>query len=69
MSNEADTCRRFVVTKLQAAGWDTDPHRLNEEVTFTEGRAEYLYMNTRHLHDSIPDPPDPRHGKLDIVGE
>jgi type I restriction enzyme R subunit len=38
MSNEADTCRRYVIPKLQAAGWDTDPHRLNEQVTFTDGR-------------------------------
>ena len=38
MANEADTCRRFVVPRLQAAGWDTEPHRLNEQVTFTDGR-------------------------------
>lgn len=38
MLNEADTCRKFVVPKLQAVGWDTDPHRLNEQVTFTDGR-------------------------------
>ena len=38
MSNEADTCRRFVVPKLQAAGWENEPHRLNEQVTFTDGR-------------------------------
>ncbi len=38
MANEADTCRQFVVPKLQAAGWDTEPHRLNEQVTFTDGR-------------------------------
>ena len=24
--NEADTCRKFVVPLLQAAGWDNDPH-------------------------------------------
>jgi type I restriction enzyme R subunit len=38
MPNEADTCRRYVVPRLQAAGWDTDPHRINEQVTFTDGR-------------------------------
>ena len=38
MPNEADTCRRYVVPKLQAAGWDDEPHRLNEQVTFTDGR-------------------------------
>ena len=36
--NEADTCRTYVVPMLQAAGWDTDPHRLSEQVTFTDGR-------------------------------
>jgi hypothetical protein len=38
MSNEADTCRRFVVPRLLAVGWDSEPHRLNEQVTFTDGR-------------------------------
>ncbi len=38
MSNEADTCRRLVVPKLQFAGWDNDPFRINEQVTFTDGR-------------------------------
>jgi len=36
--NEADTCRRFVVPRLQQAGWDNEPHRINEQVTFTDGR-------------------------------
>jgi type I restriction enzyme R subunit len=38
MPNEADTCRRYVVPKLQAAGWEDEPHRINEQVTFTDGR-------------------------------
>ena len=38
MPNEADTCRRYVVPKLQAAGWDDEPYRLREQVTFTDGR-------------------------------
>ena len=37
--NEADTCRRFVVPKLQAAGWDTPPHAINEQRTLTDGRV------------------------------
>ena len=37
--NEADTCRRFVVPKLQAAGWETPPHAINEQRTFTDGRV------------------------------
>src|SRR5258708_5831710 len=38
MPNEADTCRTFVVPKLQAAGWDADPHSIAEQRTFTDGR-------------------------------
>ena len=36
--NEADTCRVHVTPKLQAAGWDREPHRISEQVTFTDGR-------------------------------
>jgi len=64
MANEADTCRKTVVPKLQAAGWDDDPHRINEQVTFTDGRiipigdkvrrgkqkrADYILRYTRDL--------------------
>lgn len=38
MPNEPDTCRRLVVPKLQFAGWDNEPFRINEQVTFTDGR-------------------------------
>jgi type I restriction enzyme R subunit len=36
--NEADTCRLHITPRLQAAGWERDPHRINEQVTFTDGR-------------------------------
>ena len=36
--NEADTCREYVTPKLKAAGWDTSPHSLTEQKTFTDGR-------------------------------
>lgn len=39
MSNEADTCRKLVVPKLQAAGWDDDPHSIAEQRTITDGRV------------------------------
>lgn len=39
MSNEADTCRKFVVPKLQAAGWDNDPRSIAEQRTVTDGRV------------------------------
>jgi type I site-specific restriction endonuclease len=29
--SEADTCRKFVVPKLQAAGWDDEPHSITEQ--------------------------------------
>ncbi len=39
---EADTCRKFVVPKLQAAGWDNLPHAINEQRTFTDGRIVFV---------------------------
>ena len=38
MPTEADTCRKFVVPKLQAAGWDNEPHSIAEQRTITDGR-------------------------------
>jgi type I restriction enzyme R subunit len=36
--NEADTCRKLVLPKLVASGWDNDPHSFTEQRTFTDGR-------------------------------
>lgn len=36
--NEADTCREYVLPRLGAAGWDAEPYRISEQVTFTDGR-------------------------------
>jgi type I restriction enzyme, R subunit len=36
--SEADTCRKFVVPKLLAGGWDTDPHSIAEQRSITDGR-------------------------------
>jgi type I restriction enzyme R subunit len=36
--NEADTCRKLVVPKLQVAGWDNEPHSIAEQRTITDGR-------------------------------
>lgn len=62
MSNEADTCREYVLPKLRSAGWDTQPHSIAEQRTFTDGkisvkrsitqrgtrkRADYLLRYTR----------------------
>lgn len=38
MLNEADTCRKLVVPKLQTAGWDDDPHSIAEQRSVTDGR-------------------------------
>jgi hypothetical protein len=35
---EADTCRKYVVPKLVAAGWDSEPHSIAEQRTITDGR-------------------------------
>ena len=35
---EADACRIYVTPNLQAAGWDSEPHSLAEQRTFTAGR-------------------------------
>ena len=39
MTNEADTCRKFVVPRLQSAGWDSEPHSIAEQRTITDGRV------------------------------
>lgn len=36
--NEADTCRKYVLPKLIAAGWDNAPYSFTEQKTFTDGR-------------------------------
>ena len=36
--NEADTCRKYVVSKLTEAGWDDAPHFIAEQRHFTDGR-------------------------------
>ena len=35
---EADTCRKYVLPKLNDAGWDNEPHSFTEQKTFTDGR-------------------------------
>ena len=36
--NEADTCRTLITPKLQAVGWESDPHSIAEQRSFTDGR-------------------------------
>jgi len=43
--------------------------RFSRHVCFyLDGHAAYDLMDTRHLHDSKPNPPGPRHGPLSSVG-
>lgn len=37
---EADTCRKFILPKLYAAGWTDD--QINEQKTFTDGHSRRL---------------------------
>jgi type I restriction enzyme, R subunit len=39
MLSEADTCRKLVVPKLQAVGWDDAPHSIAEQRSITDGRV------------------------------
>jgi type I restriction enzyme R subunit len=38
IGTEADTCRKLVIPKLLAVGWDSDPHSIAEQRTITDGR-------------------------------
>ena len=38
MPNENDTCRKLMVPKLQAAGWEDDPHSIADQRWFPEQR-------------------------------
>lgn len=38
MITEADTCRLYVLPKLDEAGWNQEPHSFNEQKSFTDGR-------------------------------
>src|SRR5580700_2203362 len=39
---ETDTSRKFVVPRLQTAGWEGVPHAINEQRTFTDGRVIFV---------------------------
>jgi type I restriction enzyme R subunit len=38
MSNEANTCRKYVEPKLNQAGWNTEPYDYYEQYYFTNGK-------------------------------
>ncbi len=44
VSTEADPCRKVILPRLQAAGWENDPHSLTEQRTlrrYGKGRNAY----------------------------
>ncbi|MDP3091371.1 MAG: DEAD/DEAH box helicase family protein [Nitrospira sp.] len=47
MINEADTCRKYVLPKLIASGWDNDPRSFTEQKTFTDGRIVLIGEKVR----------------------
>ncbi|MGD0090419.1 MAG: type I restriction-modification enzyme R subunit C-terminal domain-containing protein [Planctomycetota bacterium] len=47
--NEADTCRKLVLPKLVASGWDNDPRSFTEQRTFTDGRIVVTGNKVRRL--------------------
>src|SRR5262245_61633682 len=49
MLNEADTCRKYIVPRLQASGWDNDPHSITEQRCFTDGDVRDLKIPTPPL--------------------
>ena len=40
MSNETNTCRRYVEPKLREAGWESEPHDYTEQYYFTAGKIK-----------------------------
>lgn len=55
MVTEADTCRKFIVPKLQAAGWDDAPCAIQEQRSFTDGRVIFVGGATRRGHKKRAD--------------
>ncbi len=57
MSNEADTCRKYVLPKLLSAGWDDEPHSFTEQKSFTDGRivvsGEKIYRRPQKRADYL----------------
>jgi len=45
MTTEADTCRIYITPQITSAGWDTSPHSIAEQRTFTDGRITIVGKN------------------------
>ena len=55
MITEADTCRKYVLPKLVAAGWDEEPHSFTEQKTFTDGRIVAIGEKVRRRRQKRAD--------------
>ncbi|MGD0088425.1 MAG: DEAD/DEAH box helicase family protein [Planctomycetota bacterium] len=53
--NEADTCRKLVLPKLVASGWDNDPRSFTEQRTITDGRIVVTGNKVRRGAPKRPD--------------
>ncbi|MBI1913702.1 MAG: DEAD/DEAH box helicase family protein, partial [Planctomycetes bacterium] len=53
--NEADTCRKLVRPRLEAAGWDTLPRSYSEQTPFTDGRILASVGKPRRLKKKFSD--------------
>ena len=53
MITEADTCRKYVLPKLYAAGWNDD--QISEQKSFTDGRIIPVGENARRRHPKRAD--------------
>ncbi|MEZ4658851.1 MAG: hypothetical protein R2911_14885 [Caldilineaceae bacterium] len=53
--NEADTCREYVLPKLQQAGWDRTPHSIAEQQPITDGRIVAVGQTAQRLPRKRPD--------------
>ncbi|MBZ0283118.1 MAG: DEAD/DEAH box helicase family protein [Anaerolineae bacterium] len=53
--NEADTCRKFVTPQLVDTGWESPPHSLTEQRTFTDGRIVVTGGRSKRGEQKIAD--------------
>ena len=53
--NEADTCRDYVIPRLEQAGWDQPPHSYIEQKTITDGRIVLAGDQVKRRPQKRPD--------------
>jgi type I restriction enzyme R subunit len=53
--NEADTCRKLVRPRIEAAGWDNPPRGYSEQTAFTDGRIVVPAGKPRRLKRKFSD--------------